>query len=380
MLQLRTETQLVVLQPTGFCNIDCTYCYLAGRSNTARMSIATVERIFTEVFESKHSSTLYVVWHAGEPTVVSPGWYEQAYERIDQLRPAGTQVQYQLQTNAMLIGAEWARFLKTSQSNTEVRVSIDGPEDLHDLNRRSRNGKGTFGRVMKGIEQLQLAQVKFGVLTVLTATSLRLPDRLFDFYKSLGVSDIAFNFEEIEGINRSTSLRRPDAVELYSRFLRRLCELLKQHGLNWRVRQIDQAVNALLGGWISSPGELVLGQFLSFDHSGGVASFSPELLTAHHPSYGSFVLGNIHETSLEHVLSSPRAQRIADDIARGVDLCRSSCNYFRYCGGGYCSNKLFENGSFASTETLNCRLRVKATIDAVLQEMGAALQDYWHEA
>ena len=29
---------LLVLQPTPFCNIDCSYCYLSNRRSTARMS------------------------------------------------------------------------------------------------------------------------------------------------------------------------------------------------------------------------------------------------------------------------------------------------------------------------------------------------------
>ena len=35
-------TQLLILQSTPFCNIDCDYCYLPGRSRTERMSMATL--------------------------------------------------------------------------------------------------------------------------------------------------------------------------------------------------------------------------------------------------------------------------------------------------------------------------------------------------
>src|SRR5205085_1513349 len=33
--------RLLVLQPTPFCNIDCSYCYLSNRGSAARMSLAT---------------------------------------------------------------------------------------------------------------------------------------------------------------------------------------------------------------------------------------------------------------------------------------------------------------------------------------------------
>jgi hypothetical protein len=42
---------------------------------------------------------------------------------------------------------------------------------------------------------------------------------------------------------------------------------------------------------------------------------------------------------------------------------RASCRYFPFSGGGPPGNKYFENGAFASTETLFCRLHMKACLD-----------------
>src|SRR5215831_16531197 len=61
---------LLVLQPTPFCNLDCTYCYLPDRSNRKRMRPEVLERTFARVAESDLVSRPYtVVWHAGEPMV-----------------------------------------------------------------------------------------------------------------------------------------------------------------------------------------------------------------------------------------------------------------------------------------------------------------------
>ena len=43
---------MVVLQPTAFCNINCSYCYLPDRSNKHVMAQSTVTRLFSEVFAS----------------------------------------------------------------------------------------------------------------------------------------------------------------------------------------------------------------------------------------------------------------------------------------------------------------------------------------
>ena len=70
---------LLGLQPTPFCNIDCSYCYLSNRRSTARMSHETLALICRCVFESPRlGRQLEVAWHGGEPLVVPLAWYEEA--------------------------------------------------------------------------------------------------------------------------------------------------------------------------------------------------------------------------------------------------------------------------------------------------------------
>ena len=44
--------ELLVIQPTPFCNINCTYCYLPERQSTRRMSFQTLEATWRWVFAS----------------------------------------------------------------------------------------------------------------------------------------------------------------------------------------------------------------------------------------------------------------------------------------------------------------------------------------
>ena len=53
----------------------------------------------------------------------------------------------------------------------------------------------------------------------------------------------------------------------------------------------------------------------------------------------------------------------AGEIGEGIEMCRAECKYFPVCGGGVPSNKVFENGTFASTETMYCRLTKKRVTD-----------------
>jgi uncharacterized protein len=107
---------------------------------------------------------------------------------------------------------------------------------------------------------------------------------------------------------------------------------------------------------------------LSVDADGGFSSFSPELLSSSHEKYGSFIFGNINSQSFISMLDSPRFQRVYTGIKSGVRRCRETCDYFVLCGGGSPSNKVFENGTFDSTETMYCRLAKKAVIDICLSK------------
>ena len=131
--------ELLVIQPTPFCNLDCTYCYLPDRQNTRKMSVQTLEQTLDWVFSSglvRHPFTL--LWHAGEPLVMPTAFYDQAAGLLARHDPDGTLVTQSFQTNATLINAEWCALIR--RQKIEVGVSVDGPAFLHDPRRRTRQG------------------------------------------------------------------------------------------------------------------------------------------------------------------------------------------------------------------------------------------------
>jgi uncharacterized protein len=107
----------------------------------------------------------------------------------------------------------------------------------------------------------------------------------------------------------------------------------------------------------------------SMDWTGNIATFSPELLGLKSALYDDFILGNINRDRLTELADRPLLHRMRADIDTGVAMCRESCEYFSVCGGGEPVNKLFENGSFASTETTYCRMTKQRVTDLVLDRL-----------
>jgi uncharacterized protein len=364
--------RLLVLQPTPFCNIDCSYCYLFDRRSAATMSLATLDLACRRVFESPNLDVqLEVSWHGGEPLTVPLSWYEEAIALMAERRPPLLALKHRFQTNGLLLDNDWARFFARTQAR--IGLSIDGPADLHDANRRTRGGRGTHERVMRAVRLLQELGLEFHVITVLTEKSLDDPDRLFDFYVQNGIKDVGFNIEEIEGACPRSSLAR-DGVEVrFRKFIRRFFDLAWDRPGLLKVRELESTLGLLLSGISARDEQNLPFAILSVGHDGSISTFSPEMLGAHHPRFGGFAFGHVATQRVFDIEQAPLFQEINSEIRRGVEKCKRSCEYFRWCGGGAPANKLFETGRFDATETLHCRLTRQVVLDEAISGIEARL-------
>lgn len=329
----RRVTRLLVIQPTPFCNLDCSYCYLPHRSNRDRMSAETLERIGELILGGDLlTKEATVIWHAGEPLTLPPSWYEDAFAILERHRLADVRISHAFQTNATLLDERWLPIV--SRHDVRIGISIDGPESIHDTRRRTRGGRGTFSRTIRGLRFLRDSGVPFHVITVLSWETLSQPDELFDFYISEGIERISFNIEEIEGINKGSSLKRPDVKEAFRAFLRRFIERnsMREHPLWIRefadsIRTISIPSGAALPNLLIEPLAIV-----SVSSSGNMSTFSPELLGNQASKFMNFEFGNIHHVSPDQMLLDASFQNVLKEIEQGVAVCRKSCPWFRWCG------------------------------------------------
>ena len=360
----------VVLQPTPFCNINCRYCYLPQRDARTVMPLQTVIEIFQKIFASGWSSPyLTVIWHAGEPLVLPTSYYQAAFEAIEALRPSAIELRHSIQTNGMLIDQDCCDFIK--KWSVGLGVSIDGPRHLHDANRVTRAGKGTFDRTMAGIRLLRREKVPFHVITVLSEKSMRAPEELLDFYLSEGIDDVCFNVEESEGTYVSGLLSSSNPADDFRYFLDRFWTLSRKSSRIQFIREIDGMIPRIFRPAHACAENAQVEPFgmVNIDCHGNVSSFSPELLGYKDTKYNDFIVGNILSESLQDMLRSPAMQAMTRDIAAGVAMCRKECDYFSVCGGGAPVNKLAENGSFASSRTAFCSLVQIVPTDLILDAL-----------
>ncbi|MEP2642416.1 cyclophane-forming radical SAM/SPASM peptide maturase GrrM/OscB [Roseobacter sp.] len=358
---------LLVLQPTSFCNLDCSYCYLQHRDVRARMSHNTLRAIARNILAQCPQNDLpVIVWHGGEPMTLPPDWYAAAFALLE--RESGkTGLRHAMQTNAIGVNADWIALWQKWQVN--IGVSLDGPQDLHDARRHTRTGAGTHHLVMRGVSRLQAAGVPFHVISVLTADSLPRADDFYDFYTGHGLRNVAFNVEEDEGQPGGSSLGGHAAASAaYAGFLRRFLARCAADPEPFFCREVDGVLGVLTRphsqraeNWQTAPFRI-----LAVAVDGGLSTFSPELMGAQAPAYDDFIFGNVRQGGVATLLDSPAFHKAYEEISRGVRACADSCAYFDVCGGGAPANKYFELGRFDGTQTLHCSLTRQVTLDVVL--------------
>jgi uncharacterized protein len=374
------RVDVVVVQPTPFCNIACTYCYLPQRDDRTLIEQSTVRNLFAKLFTSGWAGPrINVIWHAGEPLVAPIAFYREAFETIELLRPEHVCIVHSIQTNGMLITPAWCDFF--TEWKVDVGVSIDGPRHLHDRQRVTRSGRGTFDKTLAGIRLLREREMPFHTISVLSRDALDVPDEMYQFFVAEGIDHVCFNVEESEGQHVSDMLGVADIRERFRAFLARFWQLARASDRIKFVREVDTMITAIFrpndAPFRNQQIEALA--MLNVDCLGNVSTFSPELLGYKNAEYDDFLIGNVNTDTMEQMRSSRALAAMQRDIDAGVDACRAGCEYFSICGGGAPMNKLSENGSFRSTQTTFCSLVQMAAADLVLAS-ARELRQNWDPA
>ena len=362
---------LVVVQSTSLCNLDCSYCYLPDRQKKRVFDLNMLPLLMQRILESPFAGPEFsLVWHAGEPLTLPTSWYDQATviinRSLEQFGAQDIQLDQHVQSNATLINDAWCDCFQ--RNRIVVGISVDGPEHIHDAHRRFRNGRGSHALAMKGIESLHRNDVPFHCISVVTADAMEQPEEMYRFFRDNGIREVGFNVEEQEGIHTSSSMQGSEMEAKYRTFLHAFWSLSEQDGYPVILREFDQVISLIQGNQRMTQNELNRPfSILSVDWQGNFSTFDPELLSVASDRYGTFNLGNLQDLSLVESTETEQFRRLLLDMSSGVESCHQGCEYFGLCGGGNGSNKFWEHGSLASSETNSCRFGTQIPVQVLLE-------------
>ena len=128
----------------------------------------------------------------GEPLLVGLDYMESLLVKVAESRSrTGVPLHVNIQTNATLIDDQWCRCF--SDHKVGIGLSVDGTPNLTDKHRIPRNpGLSVSGVVFEAASRLRTWNLPFGVLFVVTASSVGMETQILEYLQSLQPESIAF--------------------------------------------------------------------------------------------------------------------------------------------------------------------------------------------
>lgn len=158
---IQNGVSVMVFQVTQMCNLKCNYCPHAQENNTRMRKHANV-RMSKEMalkgidFLALHSDereTIDISFFGGEPLIEFGLIKETVLYAEEKLHRKD--ITFNISTNALLLSDEKIDFFANHKFC--ISISMDGPQNIHDKNRKDWNGKGSFHIVYNNFLKLEKA-------------------------------------------------------------------------------------------------------------------------------------------------------------------------------------------------------------------------------
>lgn len=208
----------LALDLSGRCNLACRYCAEAAtQPRREPMTPATLEAAWAYLFpDGKPSGAVSIRLGSGEPLLAFPLMLKLA-ELIQKASEhnAGNRPLVFLTTNGTLVDRDMARWL--ASSGWRVKISLDGPRQIHDAWRVRPDGRGTFLDASSAVALLaDLMPKRLGVTAVLCRGAD--PEEVFEAIARMGVRRI-----ELVPVAHHDEAIQPGPADIlrYEEFLRR---------------------------------------------------------------------------------------------------------------------------------------------------------------
>jgi len=365
---------VTVFHPTRFCNLDCRYCWAPDKDDNLKLSLPILSEVLTQIYARSDLSNCDFLWLTGEPLVMGLDYFKSAVSLCKDLKPHHLSPEFIIQTNGTLINDAWAEFF--AEHDFVVGVSIDGPKHIHDLQRVTKAGTGSFDATLRGINLLVKHGVKGSAICVISKATLNTsPDELFSFFYERKIA-WSYLLEAKIGEHAASdrALDKSDLPKLQT-FLGRLIELWGKHHGTY-IRDFDQLSRRLFGavGFQSNYNNLGCLDILNVTAEGDFYWGNPELLSA---TKGDLrhIRFNMSNADVWKCRESAEFKKVEREIHDGISKCQSQCPYFAGCQGGNPAHKYYQYGRFDITSHLTCELNDQIIPNLLINKLERELSE-----
>ena len=185
------STSLHIFVLTNQCNLRCIYCQAQAEESRERgMMSAETGKHAIDIALSAPGQQLTFEFQGGEPLLNFPVLREMVLYGEHEAARLGKHVYFTLVSNLSLLDEEKLTFLMEHQ--VSISTSLDGPHDLHTLNRRGKgnNGCDSYQMVLRGLKLIRARGYTAGAIETTTRHSLARAKDIVSTYAELGCTSI----------------------------------------------------------------------------------------------------------------------------------------------------------------------------------------------
>jgi uncharacterized protein len=330
----------VELITTDRCNLACSYCFAeanpTGRQMELEVGFDAIDRIL-----QLDASSAWLKFDGGEVLLDFDHFRRLVTYARDRCRGMGKRFELgiQLTTNGLLLDPGKTDFL--AEQGIRVHLSLDGPEELHDGNRRSTRGEGTYRRVKRALALLQERGIDYMVIGVVNRLNCEHAVDVAQHLADLDVESVRLNPVYLAGRGRSGDAAI--SADQYFQFMSEILDFLvdsrafREENLAAMVRNL--VVRTRDYRCIRSPCAAGYDHF-AIDPGGDVYPCGAYRLAVPGSRLGRLSeLPSLEECYLENELLQQMASRIAANIPECADctwrhLCECGCSLDAYANQG----------------------------------------------
>jgi len=331
----------IFAKPVGaLCNLHCRYCYYLPNQNrdSLRMPDDILETYILQHIKASTDPVIPFSWHGGEPTLFGLDGFCKIVDLQKKHCPPDRCILNGMQTNGILLDEDWCRFL--SKEKIAVGLSIDGPENIHDMYRLTGSGNPTHRQVIRGYELLRKHGVQTECLCVVHSGNVRFPQEVYDFFRSIEVPYLTF-LPLVEHLGKGRVSERTMEPEAWGVFLCSIFDKWMDSDIGKiKVQIFEEAARPAFGL------EHTLCIFRKTCGGVPVLESDGDLYSCDHYVNPLHRLGNILETPLSMMLDGTQQQAFGRSKWETLpDKCLH-CPVLEMCNGGCPKNRFVptENG------------------------------------
>ncbi|TDO90090.1 uncharacterized protein DFR79_11049 [Halanaerobium saccharolyticum] len=332
----------VMAFPAGpICNLDCDYCYYLNKTelypeeNNFQMTEEILEKYIKQYIESQPGPMVNFGWQGGEPTLRGLDFFKKAVKLQKKHAPEGWKIENSIQTNAVLIDDQWAKFLK--KNNFLVGVSLDGPAELHNKYRKDKNGETTHQKVMAGLEKLKKYKVEYNILAVVNEANAKKPEEVYQFFKRIEADFMQF-IPIVEQDNEGDIISRSVDSKEYGKFLIGVFNQWLNDLGDIYVQIFEEALSA----WAGFGANLCV--FSKECGKASVMEYNGDLYSCDHYVESEHRLGNVNEIDILEMMDSKQQQKFGRAKREQLNPKCLECRYLFFCHGGCPKNRIINTG------------------------------------